>query len=92
MIQTTTGGARRLLERWPATVLFMAASSLLTGVVEQPLPDSLPLCLGAVQADGIGLLNFDGAATPLAGDPQQVSLYLGQPLRSDRAARRFAFR
>jgi hypothetical protein len=33
--------------------------------------------LVTVQADGVGLLNFDGAAAAAAGDPQQMSLYLG---------------
>ena len=39
---------RRLLERRPAAVFFVPAGPLLTGVVEQALPDGLPLGLGAV--------------------------------------------
>ena len=62
----------------------MPAGPLLAGVVEQPLADVLPDGLGSGQPDGVGLLDFDGAAAAAAGDPQQVSLDVGQTLRSDR--------
>jgi hypothetical protein len=74
---------RRLLERGPAAVFFVATGPLLAGVVEQPLTDILPDRLGSGQPDGVGLLDLDGAATAAAGDPQQVSLNVGQPLRPD---------
>ena len=74
---------RRLLERGPATVLFVATGALLTGVVEQTLTYVLPDGIFPVQSCGVGLLDFDGAATAAAGDPQQVSLNVGQPLRPD---------
>jgi hypothetical protein len=70
----------------------MAAGPLLAGIVQQPLPDVLPDRLGSGQPDGIGLLDLDGAAAAPARDPQQVSLYLGQPLRPDRRTGRSAVR
>jgi hypothetical protein len=39
----------------------MAAGPLLTGVVQEPLPDFLPDRLPAVEADRIGCLDFQGA-------------------------------
>lgn len=53
---------RRLVERRPATVLFVAAGALLAAVVQQSLADIFPERVGAGEANGIGLLNFDGAA------------------------------
>jgi hypothetical protein len=60
----------------------------LAGIVEQPLTDVLPDGLFPVQSCGVGLLDFDGAAAAAAGDPQQVSLNVGQLLRPDRGAGR----
>jgi hypothetical protein len=74
----------RPLELGPAAVFFQAAGPLLTGIVQQPLADILPDRLGAGEPDGVDLLDLNGAAAAAAGDPQQVSLYLGQPLHPDR--------
>jgi hypothetical protein len=52
----------------------VATGPLLTGIVEQTLTDILADRLGSGQPEGVGLLDFDGAATAAAGDPQQVSL------------------
>src|ERR1700744_761815 len=65
-----------LLKRRPATVLFVPACPLLTGVVEQLLPDVLPYCPGSVEAERINLLNLNGPAAPTTSNPQQVSLDL----------------
>jgi hypothetical protein len=43
----------------------------------------LPDGLGPVQANGVGLLDFDHSGAAAAGDPQQVTADLGQPLRLD---------
>ena len=66
------------IERRPAAVLFVAAGSVLAGVVEQPLADLLPDRLGAVQADGVGLLDFDDALAAAARDAQHVALDFGK--------------
>lgn len=52
----------------------MPAGALLTGDVEQPLRHVLPDCVGAIQADGIGGLNFHGPLAAAAGDAQYVAL------------------
>jgi hypothetical protein len=74
---------RRRLERGPAAVFFVPAGPLLTGVVEQMLTYVLPDGLFPAQSYGVGLLDLDGAAAAGAGDPQQVSLNVGQPLHPD---------
>ena len=70
----------------------MPPGPLLAGVVEQPLTDVLPDRLGSGQPDGVGLLDFDGPPAAAAGNPQQVLLYFGQPLRPDRGTGRTAVR
>jgi hypothetical protein len=54
----------------------MAAGPLLTGVVQEPLPDVLPDRLPAVVADRIDRLDFYGALAAAAGDAQYVALDL----------------
>ena len=66
----------------------MPAGPLLAVVVQQPLRDVLPDGLAAGQPDGIGLLDLDGSAAASAGDPEQVVLNVGEPLRPDRRAGR----
>jgi hypothetical protein len=58
------------IEARPAPILFKSAGALLAGIFEQPLTDILPDRLGSGQPDGVGLLDFDGAVTAAAGDPQ----------------------
>jgi hypothetical protein len=67
------------------------AGALLAGVVEQTLTYVLPDGLFPVQSCGVGLLDFDGAAAAAAGDPQQVPLNVGKPLRPDGRTGRCAF-
>jgi hypothetical protein len=62
------------LERRPASVLFMSASALLAGVVEQPQRDILPDRVAAIQSDCIGSLDFHGPLAAAAGDTQNVAL------------------
>jgi hypothetical protein len=54
----------------------MAAGPLLTGVVQEPVPDFLPDRLPAVEADRIDRLDFHGALAAVAGDAQHVALDL----------------
>ena len=70
-------GLRRL-ERRPAPVFFMPAGALLAGVVEQPLRDVFPERAVAIQADGIGRLDFHGPLAAAAGDAQHVALNFGK--------------
>ena len=53
---------RRLLERGPATVLFVAAGPLLAGIVQQALRDVLEDRVRAVEADRIDLLDLNNSA------------------------------
>ena len=80
-IQDLDGPAarRRLLERGPAAVFFVAAGPLLAGVVEQPLPDFLPDCVLPIEPDGVDLLDLDGPPAESAGDAEQVLRNLGRP-------------
>src|SRR5471030_191492 len=78
-------GRRRLLERRPTSVLFVATGALLTGVVQQLLSDNLPDSLGAGQPDGIDFLDLDGAAASVTGNAQHVLLDVAEPLLLDRA-------
>ena len=66
----------------------MPAGALLAGVVQQPLTDVLPDRRGPAEADGIRLLDLDGAAAAGARHPQDMPRSLGQPLRSGGGARR----
>jgi hypothetical protein len=68
----------RILERRPAAVLFMAACSDLTGVIQQPLAHILPSGTRTVQPDGIGSLDLDRPPAAPAGNAQHVSLDLRQ--------------
>ena len=56
---------RRLLERGPAAVLFVAAGPLPAGVVQQPLADVFPEGLGAGPPAGIGVCT--GGTFPRGG-------------------------
>ncbi len=58
--------ARRLLERGPAAVFFVAAGPLSAGIVEQPLAEVLPNRLGTGEPDGVGLLDLDGPTAAAA--------------------------
>jgi hypothetical protein len=62
------------IECRPAAVVFMAAGPVLASVVEQPLSDILPDRVSAIQADRVGLLNFDDALATAAGNAQHVAL------------------
>jgi hypothetical protein len=62
------------LEIRPTPVVLMAASPLLTGIVQEPLCDIVPDPVAAIQSDCIGGLNFHGPLAPLAGDAQHVAL------------------
>jgi hypothetical protein len=79
-------GGRRLLERRPAAVLFVAAGASLTGIFQQPLSDTFPDSLGAGQPDGIGCLDLDGAAAAVTGNAQHMLPDVAEPLLLDRAA------
>jgi hypothetical protein len=69
MSPESRGGAAALvglLERRPATVLFVTVGALLAGVVQQSLANVFPERISVRQPDGIGLLNFDGATVAAA--------------------------
>ncbi|WP_347710897.1 hypothetical protein [Bradyrhizobium sp. CB1650] len=44
----------------------------MAGVVQQPLPDFLPDGLLPVEANGVGLLDFNDALAPAAGNAQDM--------------------
>ena len=56
----------------------MAAGSLLTGIVQEPLRNILPDPIAAIQSDGVGGLDFHGPLAPPAGNAQDVALNVGQ--------------
>lgn len=56
----------------------MPAGALLAGVVEQPLRHVLPDGVGAIQADGIGGLDFHGSLAAATGDAEHVALNFGK--------------
>ena len=56
----------------------MAAGSLLTGIVQEPLRNILPDPIAAIQSDGVGGLDFHGPLAPPAGYAQDVALNFGQ--------------
>lgn len=61
------------MERRPTAVLFVAPSPMGAGVVQEALPDPPPDRLRTVKAEGIGHLNLDDPAAPLAVNPQHVA-------------------
>jgi hypothetical protein len=66
----------------------VAPRSLLARFVEQPLAYVFPDGLRSGQPDGVSLLDLDAPPAAAASDPQQVTLYVGKPLRPDRWAGR----
>jgi DNA end-binding protein Ku len=70
----------------------MATRPLLAGVVEQALSDILPDRFRSIQPDSVDLLDLDGSPAAAAGDPQQMPMYFGKWLHSDRGAGRCAVR
>ena len=56
----------------------MAASSLLTGIVQEPLRNILPDPVAAIQSDGVGGLDFHNSLAPPAGYAQDVALNFGE--------------
>ncbi len=57
------------------------------GIVQQALADVLPDRVRTVEADGIGLLDFDGPAAAAAADPQYMLGNFRQPQRAVRRGR-----
>src|SRR5512139_3247466 len=76
-----------LLEQGPAAVLFVAATALPAGDVEQASPDVLQERLGTVEPRGFRLLDLNDAAAAAARDPQHVPRNLPQLARLYRFAR-----
>jgi hypothetical protein len=60
----------------------MAAGSILTGIVQQTLPNVLPDRVFAIEAARIDGLDLNGAVAAPAGDAQHVALYLSRRCRS----------
>jgi hypothetical protein len=76
----------------PASILLETAGPDLAAVVEQALANVLPDRMRTEKLHGVEALDLDGPPAAPAGDPQQVSLYLGQLLRPDRRTGRSAIR
>src|ERR1700723_1134391 len=69
-IQPQTKSERGLghIEAWPAPILFKSAGALLACIVQKPLPDVLPDCVGPVKTDRVNRLDFHCAVAAPAGD------------------------
>ena len=70
---------RRLLERRPAAVFFVAAGPDLTGITQQPLTYVLSDGVRTKEPDCAHRLDFNGPLAATARNPKHVALYLGQP-------------
>ena len=58
----------------------MSSGAFPAGIVEQPLRDVLPDCVGAVQAHCVNGLDFHGPLATAARDAQYMALDLGKTL------------
>ena len=91
-----TSGFRQRHRRSPATTRTRASSRLLrddrSGCWQvssnRRCPTSFQTAVWTVEANGVGLLDFDGPAAAGAGHPQNMLGNFGQPQRPDRWARR----
>jgi hypothetical protein len=72
--RTNRGAALRHIECGPAPILFKPARALLAGIVQKSLTDVLPDRLGAIKADRVYRLDFDGTIAAPAGDAQHMAL------------------
>jgi hypothetical protein len=80
--QTNRRAGLRRIEGRPAPILFKPAGALLACIVQKPLSDVLPNRVGAVKADRVSRLDFQGAIAAPAGDAQNVALDVREmPLR-----------
>jgi len=75
-IQAGDRRCRRLLERGPAAVFFVTTSPDLAGIVQQALSDVLPDRRLSVEANGVGLLDFDDPGAAGAGHPKAMPVIL----------------
>jgi hypothetical protein len=62
----------------------MSSGAVLAPIVQQPVPDVFPNRVRAIQPEGIGLLNLDGATATQTFHAKQVPRDFGQPSLLDR--------